>query len=278
MVIIDEIKGLKNLLDQGAISDEDFSFLKRKILSKDSGCPEYKISSIQQSLKDVNTIEHITVSGTKKAKATSPKTVSRAYEAGNQTTVKIFKGGLGLCLLLGVVFWVRYDSIRALLISITLSIACLLTVTRAVSGTKARNLSLGLTCILLILLISVPIGGTGSDNTGSAEAISAEHADNEMKQARGFLIDNTFTNYGTGPTAYLRFNSSNGGWYGVMTMTMGSCDFVYSYSIDNKTIEVNYTGSNCDAAFAGRSMKLFLNSDNSISVYIQGRELKFNAI
>jgi hypothetical protein len=63
-----------------------------------------------------------------------------------------------------------------------------------------------------------------------------------------------------------------------MTMSMGSCDFVYSYNLEDRTIDLSYTGSNCDAAFTGRSMKMYVNSDNSISVYIQGQEMKFNAI
>jgi len=278
MDIIDEIKGLKNLMDQGAISEEEFSLLKRKIMSNDSGTPEYNNSSLQPSFKEVNAIRHKPVSGSLKAKATAPKTKSFEYETGNQTTVKIFKWGLVLCLLVGVVFWVRYDSIWALLISTVFSLASVLTVSRTIPRVQNRNRTLGIICLALILLVFIPIGDTSSDNTGSVQGISAENTDNEGTQARAFLINNTFANYGSGPTAFLRFTSSNGGWYGAMTMTMGSCDFVYSYSIDDKTIEVNYTGSNCDAAFEGRSMKFFLNYDNSITVYIQGQELKFNAI
>jgi hypothetical protein len=129
------------------------------------------------------------------------------------------------------------------------------------------------------MLMIVPVGGNNaSDNSGSVNATSAEQAGDEGKQTREFLVDHTFANYGSGPAAYLRFTSSNGGWYGAMTMSMGSCDFVYSYNLEDKTIDLSYTGSNCDAAFSGSSTKMFVNSDNSISVYIQGQEMKFNAI
>jgi hypothetical protein len=107
--------------------------------------------------------------------------------------IKGLKWVLGLCLLLGVVFWVRYDSIIVLLISTVLSLATLLTVSRRISRVKTRNLTLGVISMALIMFMVVPIGGT-------------------------------------------------------------------------------------DAAFEGSSLKMFVNSDNSISVYIQGQEMKFNTI
>jgi hypothetical protein len=279
MDLIEEIKSLKNLLDQGAITEEEFNSLKKRILSKESGNSELNHSSLQPSPEETIITDQRPEPDSFNSKAADLKSGSGEFEAGNETTVKIFKWGLVLCFLLGVVFWMRYDSILALLISIGISLTSVLFVSRKVLRVKTRNLTLGLICLVLILLMVVPVGGTGSSDTaGSVKATSAVQTDNKGKQTGAFLIDNTFANYGSGPTAYLRFTSSNGGWYGAMTMSMGSCDFVYSYNLDDKTIELTYTGSNCDAAFEGRSLNMYVNSDNSISVYIQGQEMKFSAI
>ncbi len=102
--------------------------------------------------------------------------------------------------------------------------------------------------------------------------------DDEGKQIRDYLLDNTFANYGSGETVYLTFTSSSGGWYGAMKMSMGSCDFVYSYDLNGRKIELTYTGSNCDAAFQGGSQTMTFNHDNSISVYMHGQQLKFTPI
>lgn len=279
MDIIEDIKGLKNLLDQGAITEEEFNSLKKNILSKDTGKNELNISSSQSSLIETSVNEQKTEAESLKAPTAPTGSEITEFEAGNETTIKIFKWGIGLCLLLGGVFWVRYDSLVAMLISAILSVTTVLLVTRKIAKVKTRNLTLGAISLALVLLMVVPVGErSSSGNSGSVSAFSTEQSDDGGKQIRDFLLDNTFANYGSGPAAYLRFTSSNGGWYGAMTMSMGSCDFVYSYNLEDRTIELSYTGSNCDAAFEGSSLKMFVNSDNSISVYIQGQEMKFNAI
>jgi hypothetical protein len=279
MDIIEDIKGLKNLLDKGAITEEEFNSLKKKILSKDTGRNELNTSSSESSLKETRITQQKPDGESAKVESTAAESETTEFEAGNGTTIKIFKWGLGLCLLLGGVFWVRYDSIFAMLVSTVISVATVLFVSRKISRVRTRNITLGLISLAVILLMVIPVSGkNSSDNSGSVNAISTEQTGDEGKQTREFLVDNTFANYGSGPAAYLRFTSSNGGWYGAMTMSMGSCDFVYSYNLEDKTIELSYTGSNCDAAFTGSSMKMYVNDDNSISVYIQGQEMKFSAI
>lgn len=279
MDIIEDIKGLKNLLDKGAITEEEFNSLKKKILSKDTGKNELNTSSSESPLKETRITDQKPDVESSKVETTAAESESTEFEAGNGTTIKIFKWGLGMCLLLGGVFWVRYDSIIAALISTVMSIGAVLFVSRKISRVRTRNITLGLISMALILVMVVPVGGNkSSDNSSSVNAISTEQTGDEGKQTREFLVDHTFANYGSGPAAYLRFTSSNGGWYGAMTMSMGSCDFVYSYNLEDKTIDLSYTGSNCDAAFTGSSMKMYVNGDNSISVYIQGQEMKFNAI
>jgi len=264
MDIIEDLKGLKNLLDKGAITEEEFNSLKKKILSKDTGKNELNTSSSDSPLKETRITEQKPDAEPPKVETTAAESESTEFEAGNGTTIKIFKWGLGLCLLLGGVFWARYDSIIAALISTVVSIGVVLFVTRKISRLRTRNITLGLISMALILVMVVPVGGNkSSDNSSSVNAISTEQTGDEGKQTREFLVDHTFANYGSGPAAYLRFTSSNGGWYGAMTMSMGSCDFVYSYNLEDKTIDLSYTGSNCDAAFTGSSMKMYVNGDNS---------------
>lgn len=279
MDIIEDLKGLKNLLDKGAITEEEFNSLKKKILSKDTGKNELNTSSSDSPLKETRITEQKPDAEPPKVETTAAESESTEFEAGNGTTIKIFKWGLGLCLLLGGVFWARYDSIIAALISTVVSIGVVLFVTRKISRLRTRNITLGLISMALILVMVVPVGGNkSSDNSSSVNAISTEQTGDEGKQTREFLVDHTFANYGSGPAAYLRFTSSNGGWYGAMTMSMGSCDFVYSYNLEGKTIDLSYTGSNCDAAFKGSSLKMYVNDDSSVSVFIQGQEMKFSAM
>ena len=280
MDIVEELKRLKSLLDQGAITDGEFASLKKKVLAKEASREEPKQHSSAPSAPKEQYSDEREKEAEPSIRATAvPESESSIFEAGNDITVKIFKWGLGLCLLLGVVFWVRYDSIAAMLVSAAMSVAALALVTRKVTRVKVRNVSLGVISLVIILLIIVPIGGTGSSgNSGSANALATEQQDDEGEQIRNLLLDNTFANYGSGNTAYLRFTSSAGGWYGAMTMSMGSCDFVYSYNLEGKTIDLSYTGSNCDAAFKGSSLKMYVNDDSSVSVFIQGQEMKFSAM
>lgn len=279
MDIVEEIKRLKNLLDQGALTEEEFTSLKKKILLKDSFRDEQKHNTAPSVPQEQYLPEREKEAEASTSDIAVTESESTIFEAGNETTIKIFKWGLGLSLLLGGVLWVRYDSIAAMLVGAALSIAALAFVSRRVSKVKVRNFSLRMISMFIILVIIIPIGGTRSnEKSGSVNALATEQNDDEGNQIRNFLTDNTFANYGSGNTAYLRFTSNAGGWYGAMTMSMGSCDFVYSYNLDGSTIDLSYTGSNCDAAFKGSSLKMFVNDDNSVSVYIQGQEMKFIAI
>ncbi len=104
-----------------------------------------------------------------------------------------------------------------------------------------------------------------------------EQASSSDKSIAEFLINHTFINYENRPVALLKFTSNNGGgWYGSMTLTLGSCEFVYSYNLEGRVISAIYVGSNnCDAAFKGGAQSLTVNSDNSISALVNGAKLVF---
>lgn len=106
-----------------------------------------------------------------------------------------------------------------------------------------------------------------------------EQASSSDKSTAEYLINHTFINDENRPVALLKFTSNNGGgWYGSMTLTLGSCEFVYSYNLEGRVISASYVGSNnCDAAFKGGSQTLVVNSDNSISASINGAQLVFTS-
>ncbi len=102
----------------------------------------------------------------------SVKSESREFEAGNETTVNLFKMVLGLCVILGIIFWIRYDSFIAFIIVTVISIGLAMAVVRLlVPKLKARNIILGLFGVFLLLLILIPIG---TDNNSSSNSKSTE--------------------------------------------------------------------------------------------------------
>jgi len=111
--------------------------------------------------------------------------------------------------------------------------------------------------------------------------INKENSHNQSKQSednnefiREFLTSHTFVNHEVGGSFYLKFSSKSGGWGGSMTMSMGSCDAVYSYILDGIDINLTYVGSNCES-ITGSSQTMTFNYDKSISVIIKGQKFVF---
>lgn len=138
----DEIKKLKSLLDDGAITEEEFNTLKKNLISQysESINAESENKSIKQNVRQ-----------------SSIKNNER-----NALTASLYNIGRGLGIILGIVFWIRYESFIAFLISIILSIVGLFWINKIVLQVTKRNLFLGALNLLFLLLIIIPIGNNSS--------------------------------------------------------------------------------------------------------------------
>ena len=127
-----------------------------------------------------------------------------------------------------------------------------------------------------LLLVSCNGSSTKRDAKSTTSPSNFESTVNDSQKLRDFLLATTFINEGSGSVAYIKFKSENGGgWFGAMILTIGSCDFVYSYNLEGRTISLTYTGSTCDAAFEGGSNTLTITDDNILEIAMQGKKLIF---
>jgi len=280
MDIIEDLKGLKNLLDQGAITKEEFNALKKKILSRDAGRDELKtLSEASAMIEEKIPEKAVSVTSSINQTITS-QTKSENVEEGNETTLKVFKIGLCLGLLLGIIFWVRYESFVAMIISAVLSIGAILVVYRKIPKVKSRNISLGLLSLLFLLLIVTPIGGNSSSNKSlnvsqNEPAISDGQSEDE-KYVRDYIISHRFADIENGTSFTLEFSESRGGWFGIMTMKMRDCWFLYQYETTGRSIKLTFDSSNCTSQ--GSSTTAYFNGDNTISFNYKGEEFVFKPI
>ena len=128
--------------------------------------------------------------------------------------------------------------------------------------------------IIVLFIGNAIISPSNSKSFSSSDEL--EQSDDSGQFIREFLINHTFFNKEIGGTAYLTFTSKSGGWYGAMKMTIGACDFIYSYDLDDRDIKLTYSGSTCGGQ--GSSQTLKFNYDNSISIYIKGQKFVFSAL
>jgi hypothetical protein len=184
MDTIEEIKKLKSLLDQGAITVDEFDKLKKKILSSESDSIDFQKPDKQPSIHKEILAGAISEpkKTTKEAKKKS-SSVKKPIEKGSQTeefqepneaTKKIFKACLVLDLLLGIIFWYRYDSIIAFFICVIISIPLTLITVRLIPKLSLRNFSLIAQVIILLLLISIPIGSVNNASNSDSSETSAD--------------------------------------------------------------------------------------------------------
>jgi hypothetical protein len=284
---IEEIKKLKSLLDQGAISEEEFNLLKKKVLSKaivseepqktDLSSPAQNgmVSDPVNYQKTVNKETKKESSNIKKPLKNVEKT--KEFQAGNEWTRHLLKIGWGLSLVLGIIFWYRYDSFIAFLITIIISITLTFLVARIIPKLRKRNSTLLIQSVILFLLIIIPIGTIDNmKETDNSSSNKSEQIDDDDKYVRDFIISHYFEDYESGVSFTLEFSDSRGGWFGVMTMKMGECWFLYQYEIKGRSINLTFDSSNCTSQ--GSSTTAHFNSDNSISLYYRGEEFVFKPI
>jgi hypothetical protein len=280
MDIIEDLKGIKNLLDAGAITGEEFNALKKKILSKDTGWNKLE-NSLESSpiAEEKMTGKKVSVTPSIN-QITSAQTKPENYEEGNETTIKFFRFGVALGVLLSIIFWVRYGSFVVMIISAILSIGAILVVYRKILKVKSRNISLGLLSLLFLLLTVTPIGGNSSSkkslNLSQYESAVSDGQSEDDKYVRDYIISHKFTDIENGTAFTLEFSDSRGGWFGIMTMKMRDCWFLYRYETTGRTIKLTFDSSNCTTQ--GSSTTAHFNSDNTISIYYKGEEFVFEPI
>ena len=274
MDIIEEIKKLKTLLDQGAISHEEFETLKQKVLSNKSQSiktkPQVSSSSSTQSKLNANKNSN----SSNNAIQVDGETNANGFEAGNEKTAKLLKYCLWLSLILGFVFAGRYESVIAFLIALAISVSITLVISGLIPKLNQRNFLLGVLLIFYILMVFIPIGGNTSNS--SSEQTNEQPSHDADKEVRDFIISNRFVDYENGVAFTLKFSDKNYGWFGIMEMDMGSCAFFYQYETKGRSINLTFDSSNCTTQ--GSSTTARLNSDNSISINYRGQEFRFKPL
>lgn len=171
MDTIDEIKRLKALLDQGAITEEEYTSIKMKLISKESCEKGKSLSPNEPKLNVEHTSKKKGSHKSPNSKKVSGRNKSREFETGNNTTVRLFKFALGLSVILGLLFWDRYDNFVAFIITTVISTGLAIAVARfLVPKLILRNITLGILSAFLLLLIFVPIGAVNKSSSSSSSS------------------------------------------------------------------------------------------------------------
>lgn len=277
---IEELKKLKSLFDQGAISEEEFIALKKKMLlsmglaSKSDS--EKRVTQPEIKVEPVKVKSRV-VPDPKFENVEQPQ----EYETGNETTINLFKIAIGLIFLLSIATSVFFNSLIAFVLALAVSIYIFYTILKKTLELKKRNLRLGLMnlsyFVLMIIFFSADnsFSGSGSSNTSSSQFVSEEGENTEVRE---FLINNIFVNEGNGGMAILNFDGSRYGWHGLVTITFGGCDFIYEYETQGNRVDLNFSYTFC-SGFSGSRATVRVNiNNNSLTLVFQGQELIFRPL
>lgn len=174
MDTIEEIKKLKALLDQGAINEEEFNSLKKKVLSEINDLKEDK-----ETISSTSTTE--TIPAQKKKKKPSPdvkKPTSKGkkveeVQTGAEWTEILAYFVLAAAILLSLVFWIRYNSFWIFLIALAISILIPWRIGKVTPKAIHKNLYFVALIAMYIILISYPIGIKKSASSSSSTSESS---------------------------------------------------------------------------------------------------------
>ena len=197
---MDKIEGLnklKSLLNKGAITKEEFELLKKDLLVQKN------ISTAQEGINTpIQTANNTQQNKQEKkpavAKSTSGKSKKkRGFEERNGISQALLNLCIGTGIILGIVFWVRYDSFVAFLVTSILSIATGIIVVKVVPKLLSTNLLLLLTSAVIVLLIVFPIGdvqkASSTSNAGSSSSSSSTSSNQYCsKHSRMYNPDNAW--------------------------------------------------------------------------------------
>jgi hypothetical protein len=311
MDMIEEIKKLKALFDEGAISEEEFSMLKKKIMSQElnsnaaqkrfavsSQIDPDKINS-QTSKKSPIIMESSTPAliPEEMSLRTSDEHENFQSRPGNQSSnarssikknagregyqeVTVFNRLLGLLagLILGfplsIVLWYRYDNFLIFIVILTLAILLPIVIIKRTLLVSTRNLYLGLVNVIFIILLLIPVGNTNNVSSSSSEQSTESSIDEEGQHIREFLLDHIFIDNVNCNACYVRFTSDRGGWQGKATLATERVGADYIYVLNGRTIELTPVLSAFNGTSEGKFTMTF-SSDNTISAYIAGQEFIF---
>jgi hypothetical protein len=281
---IEELVQLKTLLDKGAITEEEFNILKKKILNKTAE-PQKPITNEEMppplEKKTPPPIKDIPQTGkinppekTEKIETNAP--VNTEYELGTELTSNLARMGIVALIALVIVFWVRYDSFIIAIILGGLLFGALYLNGAVTKKVKLRNLYIGLVIILSLLLIFIPIGKMAESSSSAGKTTEAP-VDDDAKFVRDFITSHYFEDTENGYTFTLKFSESNGGWFGILQFDMGPCVAQYRYETKGRSISLTWDSSNCPNV-RGSSTTAHFNSDNSVSFYYMGEEFRFKPV
>ena len=284
MDLMEEIKKLKSLLDDGAISENEFKLLKKQVLYPvtDSNEPQKSStpSAIQKEMLDVGIDDSNTIHReTKKKSPIIKKPIkkdnkSEEYQEGTEFTRILASLVIGAALLLSIVLWVRYDNFWIFLIVIALSILIPLRISKVTPIVSKRNLYLSLLVVIYAILIFVPIGKPNSVSSTSSEQSTESSIDEESQYIRKFLLDHIFIDNVNCDACYVRFTSDRGGWNGKATLATERVGADYIYFLNGRTIELTPVLSAFNGTNEGKFTMTFC-SDNTISAYLAGQRFVF---
>lgn len=281
---IEELVRLKTLLDKGAITEEEFNFLKKKIINQTGEQPvpktseavrpvvEKKISPQKDEIPQKEKINspEITV------KTETPAADKTEYETGTEMTGNLAKIGIGILLILVVVFWVRYKSFIIAIITGIVLFGTLYLNGEFTKKVKRRNLNIGIVILVSLLLILIPVGKK-AESSSSGEQTNESPVDDDAKYVRDFIISHYFEDTENGYTFTLKFSDSRAGWFGIVEFNLGPCVALYRYETKGREISLTWDSTTCPNTYGSPTTAHF-NSDNTISFYYRGEEFRFKPV
>ena len=288
-----EIRKLKELFDNGAITQIEFNSLKKQVIEFKENQSESEVITTQMPKEspineDDNThsTKRDSTKPTQKVASnildknkvyTNDNKVSRQleYEPSNKTSRRFFRTNIVLSIIFGLIILGSIDSFIVFFLITCAGIGFSFMLLRILKR-QVRNASLVAFSFLLLSLIFVPNYNTTS--AGGSSNVSSSRVDDKDAAIRRFLTDNIFVNYGNGGDAYLRFDGSRGGWYGLATLTIGGCDFIYNYETKGNRVDLKFNYTLCQGFQGGRATIRVNQNLRSFTLIFQGQELVFRPL
>lgn len=180
---LEEIQKLKSLLDQGAITQDEFDSLKKKIISAGAeakeSIPNKNINSTyEENVFDGNAgnntkIENLKTTSKTYNKKTVNKSNSTEWESGNGATSGLLKVCFLLSIIMGAYVGDKYGSFITFLMFAGLSIAVAIAIPKLIPRCLHKNLLLGTQTMVLILLVIYFTEDYSTSSTYSSKSSSS---------------------------------------------------------------------------------------------------------
>jgi hypothetical protein len=171
MYKIEELKKLKSLYDQGAISENEFTLLKKQIISNQKESISSENSTNQNDLlrtKRNNVLKKVSYINSEET--TIKKKQTNVWQEGNYATGIFLKTGLLFSVLAGLTIWYRYNFF-AFIIFTGISITGIVLLGK-VKKVLTRNLYLGLISVGLLLLNIFPLNNNSNSSSSGSDSNS----------------------------------------------------------------------------------------------------------